>query len=236
VDLGNGVKLEMVLIPAGEFLMGSPDSDTWARPSEKPQHRKRIADPFHLGKYLVTQEQWESVMDNNPSRFKGPKNPVETVSWDDCQKFLEKLNAKIGKQGGKFELPTEAQWEYACRAGSTTRYCFGDEESGLDEFGWYAANADGKTHAVGQKKPNAWGLYDMHGNVSEWCQDWYDSGAYAGSLKEDPKGPATGLYRVYRGGSCRYPAVDCRSAWRSSYEPGDRQGSLGFRISRVSAE
>ena len=130
MDLGNGVKLEMVLIPAGEFMMGSPDSEENAEPEEKPQHRVRITKPFYVGKYLVTQEQWEAVMGSKPSHFNGPKNPVEEISWDDCQQFLEKLTAKISTQGGTFVLPTEAQWEYACRAGSTTRYCFGDEESG----------------------------------------------------------------------------------------------------------
>ena len=128
-DLGNGVKLEMVLIPAGEFLMGSPDSDKDAVQNEKPQHRVRITKPFYLGKYQVTQEQWQAVMGNNPSYFKGPKNPVEQVSWDDCQQFLGKLNAKVG--GGKFQLPSEAQWEYACRAGSKTKYYFGDDDRQL---------------------------------------------------------------------------------------------------------
>jgi formylglycine-generating enzyme required for sulfatase activity len=131
VDLGKGIKLEMVLIPAGEFMMGSPVSDKDGFDWEKPQHRVRITKPFYLGKYLVTQQEWEAVMRNNLSYFKGPKNPVERVSWDDCRQFLEKLNAKATAGGGKFQLPTEAQWEYACRAGSKTRYCFGGDESKL---------------------------------------------------------------------------------------------------------
>ncbi len=167
VELGGGVKMEMVLIPAGEFLMGSPESDKDASTDEKPQHRVRITRPFYLGKYLVTQEQWIAVMGSNPSLFKGIKNPVEMVSWDDCQQFLAKLNAKSGPGGGRFQLPNEAQWEYACRAGSTTRYCFGDDASGLRDYAWYSANSRDTTHPVGEKKPNAWGLYDMHGNVCE---------------------------------------------------------------------
>ncbi len=129
VDLAKGVKLEMVLVPAGEFLMGSPESDKDSMDREKPQHRVRITKPFYLGKYLVTQEQWEAVMGSNPSNVKGPKKPVGTVSWDDCQKFLGKLDAKSAAGRGKFQLPSEAQWEYACRAGSTTRYCFGDDDN-----------------------------------------------------------------------------------------------------------
>jgi formylglycine-generating enzyme required for sulfatase activity len=180
--------------------MGSPDSDKGRQVSdEKPQHRVRITKPFYLGKYLVTQEQWEAVMGNNPSHFKGPKNPVEQVSWDDCQQFLRQAQREVGVRGGKFQLPTEAQWEYACRAGSTTRYCFGDDESGLGEYAWYDKNSGNKTHPVGEKKPNAWGLYDMHGNVWEWCQDWYDGGYYANSPTDDPTGP--GSNRVLRGGS-----------------------------------
>ena len=158
VDLGSGVKLEMVLIPAGEFMMGSPIGQR-CRDNEKPQHRVRITKPFYLGKYEVTQEQWEAVMGNNPSHFKGPKNPVEQVSWDDCQEFLDKLNAKIGAQGGKFALPTEAQWEYACRAGKH------DASSALATMRNNLASTPGtmrtqasKTHPVGEKKPNAWGL------------------------------------------------------------------------------
>ncbi len=234
VDLGNGVKLELVLIPAGEFMMGLPDSDKIGFDSEKPQHRVRITKPFYLGKYLVTQEQWKAVTGNNPSYFQGPKNPVETVSWDDCQKFLEKLYAKVG--GGKFRLPSEAQWEYACRAGSKTRYWFGDNESKLGDYAWYFANSGSKPHPVGEKKPNAWGLYDMHGNIWEWCQDWYDGGYYANSPTDDPTGPTTGSVRVYRGGHWYGLARDCRSASRDARGPGDHLGILGLRVSLIPAE
>jgi formylglycine-generating enzyme required for sulfatase activity len=234
VDLSKGIKLEMVLIPAGEFKMGSVDKDAYDW--EKPQHRVRITKPFYLGKYLVTQEQWEAVMGNNPSRFKGPKNPVETVSWDDCQKFLGKLNAKSAAGGGKFQLPSEAQWEYACRAGSKTKYCFGDDESKLAEYAWYEKNMDSKTHPVGEKKPNAWGLYDMHGNVWEWCQDWWKDGYYKESPVDDPTGAATGDSRVRRGGSWDRPAWRCRSAFRDLVEPGYRGDFLGLRVSRVPAD
>ena len=235
VDLGNGVKLQMVLIPAGEFLMGSPDSEQETTDRE-PQHRVRITRPFYLGKYLVTQEQWEAVMSNNPSHFKGPKNPVENVSWHDCQQFLDKLNAKSRSGGGKFVLPTEAQWEYACRAGSMTQYCFGDDESGLGDYAWYGANSGDMTHPVGQKKPNAWGLYDMHGNVWEWCEDWYDGDYYGKSATDDPTGPITGSSRVSRGGGWHSPAWFCDSVLRYCFGPGDRSYIRGFRASLVLAD
>jgi formylglycine-generating enzyme required for sulfatase activity len=234
VDLGKGVKLEMVLIPAGEFLMGSPDSDKDAWSGEKPQHRVRITKPFYLGKYLVTQEQWEAVMGNNPSQLKGVKNPVETVSWDDCQQFVGKLNAKSAAGGGKFQLPSEAQWEYACRAESTTRFCFGDDEPKLGDYAWYAANSGCKTHPVGEKKPNAWELYDMHGNVREWCQDWWKG--YKGSPVDDPTGAATGSCCVFRGGSWDDPAEYCRSAYRDFVGFRYAGNDLGFRVSRVPAD
>ena len=232
VDLGKGVKLEMVLIPAGEFLMGSPDSDKDASFQEKPQHRVRITKPFYLGKYKVTQEQWEAVMGSNPSHFKGPKNPVEQVSWDDCQQFLGKLNAKFAAEGGKYQLPSEAQWEYACRAGSKTRYSFGDDETRLGDHAWIRKNWGGNTHPVGEKKPNAWGLYDMHGNVCELCQDWFKDGYYKESPVDDPMGAATGLYRVLRGGSWHCPAGHCRSANRRRILPGLPCNNLGLRVSR----
>jgi formylglycine-generating enzyme required for sulfatase activity len=231
VDLGGGVKMEMVLVPAGEFKMGA-DKAGWDW--EKPVHKVRITKPFYLGKYEVTKEQWEAVMGNNPSRSKGPKNPVESVSRTDCQEFLVKLNAKAGEQGSKFVLPTEAQWEYACRAESDKEYCMGDDEKQLGEYAWYEANSGDKAHPVGEKKSNAWGLYDMHGNVWEWCQDWF--GTYGAEAVTDPSGPATGSSRVFRGGSWIAPAGSCRSASRSAHEPGGRYDFLGLRASRVIAD
>ena len=208
VDLGGGVKMELVLIPAGEFLMGNDRGFG-------PIHKVRITKPFYLGKYLVTQEQWQAVMGSNPSNFKGPKNPVERVSWDNCQEFIEKLNANVAGGKGRFALPTEAQWEYACRAGSTTKYCFGDDDSQLGEYAWYGGNSGNQTHPGGEKRPNAWGLYDMHGNVYEWCQDWYVSNYYANSPTDDPTGPSGELtsFRVIRGGAC---ATAPGSAFRRS--------------------
>jgi formylglycine-generating enzyme required for sulfatase activity len=249
-DLGGGVKLEMVLIPAGEFMMGSPDSDKGAAKDEKPQHRVRITRPFYLGKYPVTQEQWTALMSTNPSHFSGPRNPVEEVSWDDCQSFFTRLNQKVAegtiqhgdyshgsgpslgpkKAGaGKFQLPTEAQWEYACRAGTTTIFCFGDDESGLNEYGWYDKNSGGTSHPVGEKKPNAWGLYDMHGNIWQWCEDWYDPAYYAHSPTDDPDGPATGTERVSHGGCWFSPARSARSANHGRIEAAHRGSHLGFR-------
>jgi formylglycine-generating enzyme required for sulfatase activity len=233
VDLGGGVKMELVLIPAGEFLMGSPDSDENANPAEKPQHQVRITKPFYLGKYLVTQEQWEAVMGGNPSHFKGPKNPVEQFSWDDCRQFFDKLNTKVG--GGKFQLPSEALWEYACRAGSKTKYCFGDDASKLGEYAWYDENSGNKTHPVGEKKPNAWGLYDMYGNVWEWCRQWNGGGYYAPSPTGDPMGAPGAPIRVIRGGSCYSPACDCRSATHDFGFPGP-SNNLGLRVSLVPAD
>jgi len=230
LDLGGGATLEMVLIPAGSFTMGDDDGDY---SDERPAHRVTITKPFYLGKYEVTQEQWQAVMGNNPSRFRGAKNPVEWVSWNDCQAFVAKLNAKYAGTGRKFSLPTEAQWEYACRAGSTTRYSFGDREASLDDYAWFDDNSDGRTHPVGQKNPNAFRLCDMDGNVWEWCQDWYDSGYYRNSPTADPTGPASGLYRVYRGGSWSHYAGDCRSAFRSWGAPDYRSSYLGFRLASV---
>ncbi len=228
-DLGNNVKLEMVTIPAGSFTMGSDESDY---DDEKPQHQVKLQE-FYLGKYPVTQEQYQAIMGNNPSKFKdNPKNPVELVSWDDAQEFCQKLNQKTGK---KYRLPTEAEWEYACRAGTQTRYYFGDDEKQLGEYAWFDKNSDSKTHPVGQKKPNNWGLHDMSGNVWEWCEDpWHDS--YA-NKPEDIKNNGNSIWsdsnesrHILRGGSWNVNSRGCRSAGRRRFVADDGGSDSGFRL------
>ena len=178
----------------------------------------------------VTQGQWEAVMGNNPSHFKeaGPDAPVEQVSWEDAQKFIETLNSTVDSY--HLRLPTEAEWEYACRAGTQTEYHFGDDPTELKENDWYEENSGGKTHPVCQLEPNAWGLYDIHGNVAEWCQDWFEGKYYAESPSEDPQGPESGAFRVYRGGAWSHDARDCRAACRDGDTPGSRYRDLGFRV------
>ena len=233
--------MKLTLIPAGEFMMGSPDSDLDASGDEKPQHQVRISKAFYLGVTEVTQDQYEEVMGQNPSRFteSGPDVPVENVSWDDAQGFCRKLSelAEEKEASRRYRLPTEAEWEYACRAGSAGKFCHGDDKSTLGDYAWCGGNSGGKTHQVGQKKPNAWGLYDMHGNVWEWCADWFDGELfYAQSPPTDPSGPPTGLYRVFRGGSRRWYPWFCRSAFRGSRAPGEPQEPIGFRVAQVRAE
>ena len=197
---GNEITLfEFCPIHAGTFKMES--------------NEVRIDQDFYLGKYQVTQQQWEAVMGNNPSNFKGGSLPVETVSWDDAQIFIQKLNQLSGKKN--YRLPTEGEWEYACRAGSTSDYYFGDNESQLGEYAWYDGNSGATTHPVGQKKPNEWGLYDMAGNVWEWTDSWYDSSHSS---------------RVIRGGSWYYFAGRCRSDCRRRGAPGGRVNFIGFRL------
>jgi formylglycine-generating enzyme required for sulfatase activity len=212
-----------VLIHAGEFLMGSHDGAD----DEQPLHTVRISKPFYLGQYEVTQGQWQIIMGHNRSRFQGDTTlPVERVSWEDVQEFLGRLNAKEG--ASTYRLPTEAEWEYAARAGTTTTYSFGNDTRQLEEYAWYRKNAGDHTHPVGQKKPNAWGLYDMHGNVWEWVQDWY--GAYAAGTVVDPAGPSAGSERVRRGGSWYDAASSCRSAYRYEAAPSRRIVNVGFRL------
>lgn len=229
IHLGKGVKLEMVLIPAGKFKMGSPLSEKGRRRDET-QHEVTLTKPFYMGKYEVTQEQWEAVMGNNPSTdhkwsigIKGAKLPVTNVSWEDCQEFIKKLNENID---GGFRLPTEAEWEYACRGGTTTVYSYGDSWS------WDESNNHGSIEEVGKYKPNVFGLYDMHGNVFEWCEDW--KADLLGEAATDPKGPSTGETRVFRGGSFSYNPLFARSAARSSdRKPTSRNNDNGFRLART---
>ena len=224
----NSIGMEFVLIPAGEFEMGSPSNEEDRNSDEGPVHRVTISNDFYMGKYEVTQKQWVEVMGSNPSNFKGDNLPVENVSWDDVQEFVKKLNAKEGTD--KYRLPSEAEWEYACRAGTTTKYCFGDSESKLGEYAWY--DCCRSTLPVGRKKPNQWGLYDMHGNVCELVQDkWHDSYEGApvdGSVWED----GIASYSIGRGGSSlNYNiGMSCRSADRGIRDSGGRYRDLGFRL------
>jgi len=273
-SITNSIGMKLVLIPPGEFMMGSPEElieeeakahgdDAWYKdhvPGEGPRHRVRITKPFYLGVTKVTQEEYQRVMDSNPSLFsatgKGKDKvagqdtkrfPVENVTWDEAVEFCRKLSKMPEEKaaGRSYRLPSEAQWEYACRAGSTGRFSFTSgrggmlkeyEEPEVPEYGWFNANAGGMTHAVGLKRANAWGLYDMHGDVWELCQDWYDMDYYAKSATDDPTGPVGGSHRVNRGGSWRNYAWVCRSASRSYSIPGDRYDYLGFRVSLVPAD
>ena len=310
LDLGNGVKLEMVLIPAGKFVMGTPDpvaldevgfrnkivtgqavlaaggsvlvillyvvviraitkrqrpqfslaylvvmvlvagigvmgGTRWweaerglvearteyaaamARrtPVEVPAHEVTLTKPYYMGRYEATQEQYEQIIGTNPSHFKGQNLPVEMVSWNDAQGFCRKVGDKTGL---KVRLPTEAEWEHACRAGTRTSYYTGDLEADLDRTGWYDENSNDTTHPVGQKLPNAWGLYDAHGNVWEWVQDLWES--YKAEPAIDPQGTSQYEYRVMRGGSFQYDASRCRSAFRGGNNSAVRNCNVGFRV------
>jgi formylglycine-generating enzyme required for sulfatase activity len=224
----NSIGMEFVLIPAGSFTMGADKNFEDASDDETPQHRVSISKPFYLGKYEVTQAQWTAVMGNNPSKFKDRSNPVEQVSWNDVQAFIRRLNQQEGHN--HYRLPTEAEWEYATRAGSTGAYSFGDDADSLGRYAWYSDNSGDKRYPVGQKEPNAWGLHDMHGNVWEWVQDWYGERYYSNSPGSDPKGPSSGSRRVERGGCWCGSAKFCRSAYRNRVTPDYRHGSLGFRL------
>jgi len=245
-DLGNGIKMDFCWIPPGEFMMGSPSSERGRKADEGPQHRVNVTKGFWMGKYEVTQAQWQAVMGNSPLDFKkaGGDAPVEQVKWEDSQEFLRRLNARfrevasnagIGGSDVVFALPTEAEWEYACRAGTTAKYYTGNSDSDLAQAGWYRGNSGGKLfgqkpHAVGQKAPNEFGLYDMHGNVWEWCADRHAGDYYAKSPSIDPQGPSSGGSRVLRGGSADVIARYCRAANRNYYHPDYRYTLLGLRV------
>ena len=315
LELSNGVKLELVLIPAGKFIMGTPEPTpvdevefqnkiitgqallavfagallvmltvvvvravrkkrrpqlslgllllvtvaaggcvlsglhwrhsvhaletanaeyTWAKARynvassfAKPAHSVTLTQSFYMEKFDVTQEQFQQMMGKNPSYFKGKSNPVENVSWDDAQAFCKKLS---GQTTYRVRLPTEAEWEYSCRAGTKTIYYSGDTDKDLDRVAWYRANSKSTTHPVGQKESNFFGLYDMHGNVWQWCQDWYGEDYYGKSEAENPQGSAQGAVRLVRGGSWVDNPLNCRSADRDGNHPDNRSKFLGFRV------
>ncbi len=220
--ISNSIGMQFAFIPPGEFNMGLNESD-----DTKPAHKVKISKPFYLGQYPVTQREWIAVMGSNPSYFKGSNNPVERVSWNDAQEFIKKLNSK--ERTKKYRLPSEAEWEYACKAGTSTKYSLGDTESTLGNYAWYIKNSGTRTHSVGQKKPNAWTLHDMHGNIWEWVQDkWHEN--YSGA-PNDSSAWETGnsLKRVEKGGGWFSDANRCRSSFRDKDDSQYKSEDIGFR-------
>ena len=232
---------EMVLIPGGTFLMGSPAGEQGRSANEGPQHTVTV-NSFFMGKYPVTQEDYEDIMGKNPSSFKGSNHPVEQVTWFDAVEYCNKRsvrenltpaytingnNVVWNAEANGYRLPTEAEWEYACRAGTQTPYFCG---TSISDAGWYAGNSGGKTHPVGEKQSNSFGLYDMHGNVLEWC--WDLMGKYTAETQNNPRGASSGSERVYRGGSWRFEAHQIRSAFRFGNNPYLKTFFLGFRVAR----
>ncbi|MCD4784944.1 MAG: formylglycine-generating enzyme family protein [Candidatus Eremiobacteraeota bacterium] len=222
-EIVNSIGMKFTHILAGEFMMGSDESEL-----EQPVHKVKIEKPFYLGTYPVTQREWMAIMGDNPSYFKGDDRPIEQVSWNDARDFVKKLNEKEGTD--KYRLPSEAEWEYAARAGTTTLYSFGNDESDLGHYAWYDSNSGSKTHSVGQKQPNPWGLYDMHGNVWEWVRDrWhsdYDGAPTDGSAWEG----GSSSFLVARGGGWGSYAKYCRSVNRGGDLPAFSNVSFGFRL------
>lgn len=227
----NSIGMEFVKIPTGCFMMGRDANFEDGNSNELPRHKVCIDNEFYLGKYEVTQAQWVSIMGNNPSEFKGRSNPVEKVSWDDAKRFIQRLNKKEGTT--KYRLPSEAQWEYAARAGSSSTYSFGDDKGNLGAYAWFSDNSGKRTHPVGEKRANKWGLHDMHGNVWEWVEDaWHDNYRGAPTNGRVWSGGDT-RYRVLRGGSWDDVAFLCRSVISYSDSPDGRNDYLGFRVLRM---
>lgn len=224
----NSLGMEFVLIPAGEFQMGSPSYDGKLFDFDSPVHNVTIQEPFYMSKYEVTQKEWTEVMGYNPSYFKGDDLPVDSVLWSEVQKFVLKLNLKEGSE--KYRLPTEAEWEYACRAGTTTRFSFGDENEDLIEYGWSAYDSNETSHPVGQKLPNPWGLYDMHGNVWELTQDSWHSSYESAPSDGSAWSEENSTIFVGRGGSWLDGPNLCTSTFRGSEEEDKRVTCLGFRL------
>jgi formylglycine-generating enzyme required for sulfatase activity len=224
----NSIGMKFVLIPAGSFMMGEDKNFEETSDWEMPRHQVTISKLFYLGVYEVTQGQWESVMGNNPSKFKGNDKPVEMVSWEDVHDFIRHLNQKEGHSF--YRLPTEAEWEYSARAGTTSTNYFGNDLSQLGDYAWYEGNSGKTTHPVGQKRPNAWGLYDMLGNVDEWVGDWLGWDYYANSPSVDPTGPSSGDTHVTRGCDRADSPRRCWSAKRTHCGLDCRVHLLGFRL------
>lgn len=224
--------LVMTRIPAGRFMMGSPDDEPGHEENESPRHEVVISRPFYMAKYEITQAQWLTLMDDNVAHeeMRGLDKPVNRPSWEQCQEFIRRLNGILNDL--RYRLPTEAEWEYACRAGTDAPAYWGDARGDeiMDQYAWYRFNADFEIHPAGEKKPNAWGLYDMMGNVWEWCLDWY--GPYPSDMQTDPAGPANGDERVIRGGSWAGRGEWLRSADRGKMPPDKGFHTGGFRIVR----
>jgi formylglycine-generating enzyme required for sulfatase activity len=230
----NSIGMEMILLPAGTFSMGGDWDAEQADENELPKHAVTFEKSFYMGKFTVTQAQWQTLMGDNPSEFGGAEHPVETVSHEDAEAFIKRLNEKESTR--TYRLPTEAEWEYAARAGSQSTYSFGSAGSRLPDYAWFQNNSAGTTHPVGQRAPNDWGLHDMQGNVHEWCADWYNRDYYAGSPSRHPVGPRKGVARVLRGGDWGSEAWYCRCAIRSLSSPQRRSPRVGFRVVKDLAE
>ena len=249
----NSIRMKLVLIPPGEFDMGSTPEEVaeliaegqrqkthdWHLSrvaSEAPRHRVQITKPFYLGLCEVTQTEYEQVMGKNPSEFASDSNrPVERVSWNEASEFCRKLSEFPAEKaaGAVYRLPTEAEWEYACRAGTTTRFDFGDDPASMDQHAWWRSSSQGRTQPVGRLQPNAWALFDMHGNVWEWCADWWAADYYAKSPAADPAGPDSGAERVLRGGAWKYDnPLNFRCAFRNHDLPAKGYHDNGFRVAR----
>ena len=225
IPVKDGISIDMVRVEAGTFTMGATPEMENPFDDEKPTHQVTLTNDYYIGKYEVTQALWKVVMGNNPSCFKGDNLPVEMVGWDDCQEFLNKLNSITGKT---FRLPTEAEWEYAARGGNKSQGYQYSGSNKLSKVAWYDGNSGNKTHVVGSKQVNELGIYDMSGNVFEWCQDWRDS--YSGSSQVNPTGATNGSYRVIRGGSWSSYAMFCRSSCRRIYTLDNSYSNLGLRL------